>query len=76
LIDSGDEAAEQVATTLDERGATSGSAGAGDLSCYVSDNPQRFREIGQRFLDQPIVSVTWISPEQFLGAADTTAASA
>lgn len=42
-----------------------GDAGNGTLRCLVSDNPQRFREIGGRFLGYPIRDVTWVTPEQF-----------
>lgn len=65
LVDSGEQTARQVVDRLTSQGALANHAGGGNLICYVSDNPQRFREIGQRFLQQPIVDVTWISPEQF-----------
>lgn len=76
LVDSGEQTARYVVERLTSRGALTDQAGPGNLSCYVSDNPQRFREIGQRFLQQPIVDVTWISPEQFFeqhGTAGYTA---
>lgn len=65
LVDSGEQTARLVAERLTAQGALAEHAGPGNLTCYVTDNPQRFREIGQRFLQQPIVDVTWISPEQF-----------
>jgi glutamate racemase len=40
-------------------------SGGGTLRCYVSDNPQRFREVGGRFLGRAIRDVTWVTPEQF-----------
>ena len=43
----------------------SGSGGSSRLHCYVSDNPQRFRQIGGRFLGRPIRDVTRVTPEQF-----------
>lgn len=64
LVDSGRQTAATVVerlTSADMLGASEG----GGLVCYVSDNPQRFRELGQRFLDHSIVDVTWVSPEQF-----------
>ena len=72
LVDSGEQTARSVVERLESRGALAKRAEPGNLSCYVSDNPQRFKEIGQRFLQQPIVDCTWISPEQFF-ASDTTA---
>ncbi len=78
LVDSGEQTARAVVSRLESERLLSDSRGEGRLSCYVSDNPQRFRELGQRFLAHPIVDVTWISPEQFYAtsnaAKDTTAA--
>ena len=65
LVDSGEQTARSVVEQLNGRGALNPSKAAGRLSCYVSDNPQRFRELGQRFLDRPITDVTWISQDQF-----------
>jgi len=65
VIDSADAAARSAKQRL---AATDGLSDAYELSrlrCYVSDNPQRFREVGGRFLGQPIRDVTWITPEQF-----------
>jgi len=44
------------------------SSAGGKLRCYVSDNPQRFREVGGRFLGSAyggIRDVIWVTPEQF-----------
>ncbi len=68
LVDSGEQTARAVVELLSRGGALTNQRGSGSLSCYVSDNPQRFRELGQRFLDHPIVDVTWLSPEQFLAS--------
>jgi glutamate racemase len=65
VVDSADataRAARQMLTAMD---ALSTSREPVRLRCYVSDNPQRFREVGGRFLGQPIRDVTWISSEQF-----------
>lgn len=72
LVDSGEQTARVVAERLTAGDALTDKTGPGGLYCYVSDNPQRFRELGQRFLDHPVVDVTWISPEQFF-ASDVTA---
>jgi glutamate racemase len=66
LVDSGEQTARVVVDRLTAAGALSNRSAAGELHCYVSDNPQRFRELGQRFLSHPIVNVTWVSPEQFM----------
>ncbi len=65
LVDSGAQTAKTVVARLKADEALADRSEPGRLSCYVSDNPQRFREIGQRFLDHPVVDVTWISPDQF-----------
>jgi len=72
LVDSGEQTARAVIDRLTASEALTGRTEPGSLSCYVSDNPQRFRELGQRFLDHPIVDVTWISPEQFFASDITT----
>jgi glutamate racemase len=68
LVDSGEQTAQMVADKLASRGAMSPATAAGSLSCYVSDNPQRFKELGQRFLGHPITDVTWISHEKLFSA--------
>jgi len=65
VVDSADATAREAQKMLTELDALSSSATKGRLQCYVSDNPQRFREVGGRFLNQPIREVTWITPEQF-----------
>lgn len=79
LVDSGEQTARVVVERLTANALLADRTEPGRLNCYVSDNPQRFREIGQRFLGQSIVDVTWISPEQFFahntaGAPHTTTA--
>lgn len=66
LVDSAEQTAATVAAILERRHALTDRSGAGGLTCYVSDNPQRFREVGQRFLGHSVVDVTWVSPEEFL----------
>ncbi len=65
VVDSADATARAARAMLAEQSALSAEPGRGRLRCYVSDNPQRFREIGGRFLGQPIRDVTWVTPEQF-----------
>jgi glutamate racemase len=64
LVDSGEQTARAVAERLSSRGGLADSSRPGKLSCYVSDNPQRFKELGQRFLEHTIVDVTWVSQDQ------------
>ncbi|NLX22611.1 MAG: glutamate racemase [Phycisphaerae bacterium] len=65
IVDSADATARVVRELLANRDALSASVEPGRLRCYVSDNPQRFREVGGSFLGEPIREVTWITPEQF-----------
>jgi len=65
VVDSTDATARQVSEMLARSNALSSSGDRGRLHCYVSDNPQRFREVGGRFLGHPIRDVTWVTPEQF-----------
>src|SRR5262249_40255827 len=66
LVDSGEQTAQAVVHRLTALDARSERADTGTLSCYVSDNPQRFRELGQRFCGHSIVDVTWVPHDQFL----------
>lgn len=68
VIDSADATARSAKQLLVAEDALSDSMEQSRLRCYVSDNPQRFREVGGRFLGQPIRDVTWITPEQFFHA--------
>jgi glutamate racemase len=73
LVDSGEQMANMVVERLRSRGALCEDGGGGGLTCYVSDNPQRFRELGQRFLDHAVVDVTWVSHEQLVSQETATA---
>ncbi|MBI5763342.1 MAG: glutamate racemase [Planctomycetes bacterium] len=66
LVDSGEQTARVVVERLTALEALSVRTMKGSLSCYVSDNPQRFKELGQRFCGHPITDVTWVPHEQFL----------
>ncbi len=65
LVDSGEHTAQHVEHVLRCGNALTDAETRGMLTCFVSDNPQRFREIGRSFLGEPVLDVTWISPEQF-----------
>lgn len=65
VVDSAQATARAVHDLLLEADALSSPDHSGTLHCYVSDNPQRFREIGGEFLGRPIRDVAWVTPEQF-----------
>lgn len=65
VVDSAEATAAAARQLLTQMDALSSEPSRGKLNCYVSDNPQRFREVGGRFLGRPIREVTWVSPEQF-----------
>lgn len=69
VVDSADATARRACRLLGELDALASFEERGRLHCYVSDNPQRFREIGGRFLGRPIRDVTWVTPEQFFNDA-------
>jgi glutamate racemase len=54
LVDSGKEAVNEVSDVLKQRGMEATGSGAVERHFYVSDIPRRFREVGERFLGQPI----------------------
>jgi glutamate racemase len=64
LVDSAEAVAEEVRYLLTTYNLLEPS-GRGDLRLLVSDNPERFREVGQRFLGEQILSVSHVSPEDF-----------
>jgi len=69
LIDSAEVVAEEVAAEL-ARADLLTPDGEGGVQCFVSDHPQRFREVGARFLGEAIDSVTLVSAEVFFGDAE------
>ncbi|HOI54469.1 MAG TPA: glutamate racemase [Phycisphaerae bacterium] len=70
LVDSAEEVAGEVARVLENQGALA-SDGPGTVTCYVSDNPDRFRAIGQRFMGTPLRDVTLVEPEEFFQGGQT-----
>lgn len=65
VVDSAGATALAARDLLVREEAMSDASAPGRLRCYVSDNPQRFREVGGRFLNKPIRDVTLVTPEQF-----------
>jgi glutamate racemase len=64
LVDSADAVAEEVARQLAQAGLLA-PQGPGTMEFFVSDNPARFREVGRRFLGEPIDPVSPVPPETF-----------
>ncbi len=73
LVDSAEAVADEVARDLGQAGLLAPD-GRGTLRCYVSDHPDRFREVGCRFLGEKVESVALVSPEEFFAGADGAAA--
>jgi glutamate racemase len=61
LIDSATETAQEVHEMLKAGNALSGSKGK--MEFYVTDSPQKFLEVGERFLGMPIENITKITME-------------
>ncbi|NIA22483.1 MAG: glutamate racemase, partial [Anaerolineaceae bacterium] len=70
LVDSAEEVASEVASVLEAEGMLA-SDGDGEVTCYVSDNPQRLRNIGQQLVGLSLRDVTLVEPEEFFAAGDS-----
>lgn len=60
LIDSAEATAEAVANLLEERGLANPGNSPAQRRYFVTDVPQRFREVGSRFLGEPVSSAEQI----------------
>lgn len=69
IVDSGREASLAIRETLIGCDSLCLGPQPGSIRCFVSDNPDRFRSIGSRFLDEPIDDVQLVTPEQYVTAA-------
>ncbi len=69
IVDSGEETARVVHQTLLEMDGLSDLHQPASIQCYVSDNPARFRQVGSRFLHEPIEHVEFVPPERYIHAA-------
>ena len=63
LIDSARQTALVVARQLDTMRARSPSPHNGRLTCYVTDQGQRFERLATRFLGEPVGQPVWVTPE-------------
>jgi len=66
LIDSGEETAQAVRNMLAENNMLSADAGEMDDKFFVSDSPEKFREIGSIFFGSELGSVEQADFEKFL----------
>jgi glutamate racemase len=69
IVDSGQATSLTVRDHLTEYGSLSAAAAPGTMRCYVSDNPARFREVGSRFLNEPIEQVELVEPERYVNVS-------
>lgn len=63
LIDSARQTALAVRAQLDTMQARSASPHDGRLTCYVTDQGQRFERLASRFLGAPVGQPVWVTPE-------------
>ncbi len=64
LVNSGAAAVGRVKEMLDGRPADANRLGAGRLSCYTTDNAERFAELGQRFAGRGIDHVQHVDSDE------------
>lgn len=62
LVDSATQTAHVVRSRLESLGLLSAGA-AGKLSCYVTDQGQRFEMVASQFLGRPVGQPVWVDPE-------------
>lgn len=66
LIDSGQETAKVVKSMLEELKIKNPRRSGEQFSCYVSDIPDKFDEVGTRFLGKPVVNAERVDFDSFL----------
>ena len=71
LIDSAEAVAAEVALCLQAEGLLA-LPGTGGMQFFVSDNPERFRQVGCQFLGEEISGVTLVPPEEFFSLPAVT----
>ncbi len=64
IVDCGEQTARDVARICRQSNALSGAAAPASMRCFVSDRPQRFAELGARFLGEPLVDVQRVPLEE------------
>lgn len=68
IVDSGRETSLAVRAALEAGGDLCPTAQAGSLTCYVSDNPARFKRVGSRFLGHELETVEFVEPERYISS--------
>ena len=68
IVESGRETSLAVQRVLAERDSLCPAGREGSMRCYVSDNPDRFRGIGSRFLDEQLEHVEFVPPEGYIAS--------
>jgi glutamate racemase len=63
LVSSGQAAAIEVSRKLEAEGLLRGDRG-GDFSCFTTDNPERFAELGERFGGRSIDKVEYVGTDE------------
>jgi glutamate racemase len=71
VIDSAHQCAEDVARRLTASGMLHQKASQGNLRCFVTDDPERFRLLAPRFLGTAIDEPVWIHPELLYEPAES-----
>jgi glutamate racemase len=66
LIDSGQETSKVVSEMLENMHLVTNTDGKGVFKCFVSDIPDKFDEVGTRFLGEPIVNAKRVDFDSFL----------
>jgi len=68
IVESGRETSLAVQRVLAEADSLCPAGRDGSMRCYVSDNPDRFRGIGSRFLDEQLEHVEFVPPEGYIAS--------
>jgi len=68
LIDSAEQTALVVQARLATMHALAAGTTPGGLTCYVTDQGQRFERLAGRFLGRPVGQPVWVAPEMLEGA--------
>jgi glutamate racemase len=66
IVDSGRETSLVVEQYLRQTDSLCPEPELGILQCFVSDNAERFRRVGSRFLNEVIESVEFVEPERYI----------
>ncbi|MDP6544387.1 MAG: glutamate racemase [Phycisphaerae bacterium] len=64
LISSGRAAADQAKEFLEGQSAACGTNGTGTLKCFTTGSPERFADLGQRFLGREIDDVAFVGTDE------------